>query len=378
MSKKGFSRKGERRRKTAEKTTPTMDPMPIAAEDPAPLDTPPSAPKTIVAREFSAQATKLDVEDNATFDRIARIAPVFVPATDIAPKIAREDDTEWMNKKAKIQNHRWLWIGVGSFLLFMIAMIVLFQFVSKNHTGSTNPLATLEVISEEYDPLSPLYIFQQDPGKAQQQCIEILRRYAAAKTLEEAQLLVRRSPEINASMKSSWKPWPIPPLLDDGTCQGSFDETSGRAYFILSGLLKNDQKFTAYFVSQGNQLVLDWEATTGRSDMSLTDFLKHPPEQAATMRLVLTPSPYYMPELGENEYESYRLQDIQNDTYAWGYVARNSPAHQLIQSMLQSGSVLLEQLPESQATVKLQKMNDPIRKNQFFITDVLHKGWVMP
>jgi hypothetical protein len=45
---------------------------------------------------------------------------------------------------------------------------------------------------------------------------------------------------------------------------------------------------------------------------------------------------------------------------------------------LQSGSVLLEQLPEAKATVKLQKINQLNRENQFFITDVLHKGWVMP
>jgi hypothetical protein len=380
MAKKGFSRKGERRRKTAAETQPKLTAAPIneTPEDQLKSTNTKDKPSGIITREFSAQATKLDIQESGIFDHMTRIAPVFVPASDIPPAPLEDAEPDWIDKKATHANHRWLWTGIGAFLLFMIAMIVLFYFVSQLPTNSTNSLATFEVISEEYDPQSPLYIFQQDPSKGQQQCLDILRRYAAAKTLEEAQPLIRTSPEINSLLKSSWQPWPIPPVLDNGTYMGSFDETSGRAYFIINGSLENNEKFTAYFVSQGNRLVLDWEATTGRCDMPLADFIKHPPEQPITMRLLLAPSPYYLPSLSEKDYESYRIIDIHNNCYAWGYVTRNSPAHQRIQAILQSGAALLEQLPEAQATVKLGRINDLNRENQFFITDMLHKGWVMP
>jgi hypothetical protein len=378
MSKKGFSRKGERRRKTTVEALSGSTNVPTAAEQTTTSNSTAGKASAVITREISVQATKLDIEVSGVFDRMTRIAPVFVPASEMQTSTSDDTEPAWISEKTTNSNHRWLWTGVGAFLLFMIAMIALFHFVSQRPFGSTNALATLEVISEEYDPQSPLFIFQQNPGKAQEQCLDILRRYASAKTIEEAQPLVRSSPEIKSLLQSSWQPWPIPPILDDNTCVGSFDETSGRAYFILEGSFADGKKFTTYFVSQGNSLVLDWEATTGHCDMALSEFLKHPPATPVKMRLALTPSPYYMPSLSEKDYESYRLQDIQNDTYAWGYVARNSPAHQHIQSILQSGSVLLEQLPEAKATVKLQKINQLNRENQFFITDVLHKGWVMP
>lgn len=311
-------------------------------------------------------------------DKITRIEPVFAPASDVTPVPVRDSEPLWTSSPSGSANHRWLWKGVGAFLLFMIAMIALFYFVSQQQTGSTNTLATLEVISQEYDPQSPLYIFQQDPGKAQEECLSVLRRYSTATTLQDVLPLVRTSSEIKAALATSWKPWPSAPILDDGTCDATFDETSGRAYFMIHGSLQNGKPFTAYFVSQGNKLVLDWEATMGHGEMSLAEILRHAPEKPVTMRLSLTPSPYYMPSLSEKEYESYRIQDITNENYGWAYVVRDSPAHQQIQVMLQSGAILLEQLNESTATVKIQKIKDHNRENQFFITDMLHKGWVMP
>ena len=372
MSKKGFSRKGERRRKTVAEAVPDSAndfPHTLIASNKS---------SSLIPREFNDQATKLVIEDVAVIDRMKRIAPDFMPTSD-ASSVSRKDvEPAWIEKKASGQNYRWLWIGVGIFLLFMIAMIVLFHFASLLPTNTTNTLSTIEVISEEYDPQSPLYIFQENPGKAQQQCLDILSRYAAAKTLTEALPLLRTSPAIKAVLQKSWQTWQSPPVLDDGTCLGSFDEISGRAYFFITGSFTDGRNFTAYFVSQGNQLVLDWEATTGHSEITLSELLKHPPEQPVMMRVTLAPSPYYIPSLRENDYESYRILDIHNELYAWGYVARNSPAHQHIQSMLLSGSVLLDQLPEAQAIVKMQKIKGLNRENQFFITDVLHKGWVMP
>ena len=129
---------------------------------------------------------------------------------------------------------------------------------------------------------------------------------------------------------------------------------------------------------QNNRFVVDWEATSQLGDTSLSTLSQFPTEAEITLRITLSASPYYLPTLSEKDYESYKITSAEDETILWGYVPRNSPTHQQLTELLRSDAFLVESVPAARAIIKLKRIDSTAGKNRFFITEMLHKDWVMP
>ena len=94
--------------------------------------------------------------------------------------------------------------------------------------------------------------------------------------------------------------------------------------------------------------------------------------------MLLSPSDFYLPTFPESEYESYNIHCPMDDTIVWGFVKRDTLDHKRINELLQKDSFLLEAMTEVRITLRLLKTKDASPQNCFFITEMLHKDWVMP
>jgi hypothetical protein len=155
-------------------------------------------------------------------------------------------------------------------------------------------------------------------------------------------------------------------------------EVQGRDFLTISGLCENGRPFLAFFVEVDQRIVIDWEASMGVGEAKIDTLTQHPTEHPITMRAVLSPSPYYLPSFPETDYESYQLSFAGSDSVIWGYAPRGSLAHQQINALLIQQNELLEDVSEARVTLRLRKTPGPSSQYRFFITEVLHKDWVMP
>lgn len=358
MTKKGASRKGQRRLRA------------IAAagargEKDIPLSRPPEH-----------EPIKLDPVTTGFIKTIARIEAR--PGTMEEMRLPKNDELVWGRQHAR-RDYRWVWFFSVLAIGLLFSAIAMVNRRSGQDRGTSPSQPSVAVLSDDLDEQLPLFPFLQNPYQMRLDAIQILRQVAAATKAEQILPFIRQTPETKALLAKHWKPWPSPPLLDDpDQLQSEIDETSGTAFLWLQGTQEDGSEFLAFFVKERDTLRLDWEATMELGEARLSTLAKEPTTHPVAMRVILSPSPYYLPTLPESDYESYKITCLSEETIVWGYVRRGTPEHQQINDLLQHDSVLLEAVPAARARVTLRRTDDVNSQNRFFITEMLHKDWVMP
>lgn len=362
MIRKGSSRKGQRRRRA----------VASASQDEGDHDFPLSSLEIPV---------KLDLSSAVAAKEIARIeAPATVEFSGLKRWHAG-DEGSWGHEQPTIE-HRRVWWSFAAAILVMFAAIAWVNQRQPSGDGINRSMHHRMIIVQENSEQSQgseLLSLLQNPYQKQQQAQALFRKFAAAKNRTEVLPLIRKSDHTDAMLEKNWKPWSSPPILDPThQLQFDFDETDGRAFLTMSGKNADGSPFLAFFVVDGSDLKLDWEATMELGEARLSSLARFPTENPVSVRVLLAPSAYYLPSLPENEYESYQLTCLQDETVVWGYVRRDSPEHQQIRELLRQDVELMDQAQEVRATIRLRKTKDLSSQNRFFITEMLHKDWVMP
>jgi hypothetical protein len=358
MIKKGASRKGQRRRQA------------IAAagardEEEIPQQRPPED-----------EPIKLDPVTVGLVKTIARIEAK--PGAREEMRLSKHDELSWGRQRAR-RDYRWVLLFSFLAIGLLFSAIAMVNRRSGQNTGTSPALPGIVLLSDDLDEHSPLFAFQQNPYQMRLDAIKILRQVAAATKAEQILPFIRQTPDTQALLTKHWKPWASPPLLDDpDQLLSDIDETSGTAFLWLQGTHQDGSDFLAFFVKEGDALRLDWEATMELGEARLSTLAKLPTTHPISLRVILAPSPYYLPTLPESDYESYKITSLNEETIVWGYVRRGTPEHQQINDLLQHDSLLLDAVSSVRARVKLRRTDDVNSQNRFFITEMLHKDWVMP
>lgn len=378
MIKKGSSRKGDRRRKSTsadEAPRPeTMTPAPLA-----------SRPRTLAIQEIQAEAIKLEVDVDGVALEFTRAEIVETVAEQdeqavapLSPQELLDSERNWGAQETDARHYTFLGKALAGTVLLLFLCIGLYNLFSANSTGTTEKEYRMEVVDDGFDPNSPLYRFQHEPIKVNQECLAVLRAVTTATAAKDIMPYIRKQEGIEKLLAKYWKPWESPPREATAEYIYSYDEVDGRAFYSIEGLRQDNTPFALFFVIQDDKMVMDWAASMGIGDARLSTLVENPTENPLMLRVIVEPSPYYLSDFPEDQYESYKITQPGDEAIVWGYVERNSQAHFSLCSALQVGSVLLEPLPQVAVTLKLKRPPHSLVKNRFFITEMLHKGWVMP
>lgn len=208
----------------------------------------------------------------------------------------------------------------------------------------------------------------------------LLRRYAAAKSPAEILPLVRKAAVVGPKLNAKWKPW------GEGEMFASADKLetiveyrTDWPSFMVRGKKSNLDPFEFHFVREAGVLKIDWEASEGMGDCSISDLKSGTPVDNAVVRAKVIPSNFYTPVFPESGFRSYQLSDSSRYEFVWAFAPIGSPEAEFLSNALNEDSSILRD-EDSKVVPLTLKLSGPKAAGVkiFLITGILQKGWVTP
>lgn len=181
--------------------------------------------------------------------------------------------------------------------------------------------------------------------------------------------------EYSAALMADWRKrvGPVSPIKEDGIVAMSAAVLEGNAYLVVSGLRNDYSKYLAYFVEKEGELVIDWRATVGFSEVLPNEVADMPTDKSLLMRAIALPSSFYTLAYPESDYACYLLSHIDREEYAWGYVRRDSVVHDQLDGALKAP---LTRPADNRVTLTVRKGRGDGLPNQLVIDEVVGADWL--
>lgn len=201
----------------------------------------------------------------------------------------------------------------------------------------------------------------------------------------------------------------ISPRLDEADDQSwMIDHTEDTAFLALDGRDADFMPFRAYFTREGEQLKLDWQATTARSEVSLQTMKKTLKEQQDRIsRLThdarekqadsppVLPAPlytepvmvrcmmrrideFYAGPYNDREHSAFMLLSADKAHYVWAYTARDSPLDLELRRLLDHGRFVVSLKKDMRVTVRIRRNQKDALPSQLELVEIVHPEWVTP
>lgn len=218
--------------------------------------------------------------------------------------------------------------------------------------------------------------FVENSGQLIAEAEQVLARYAAATSVEQALRRVRDPERVKERMRELWQPWGGA-LRAAGEEARGYVETAARPVVCLAGRRGDFSPFLVQFVREEGRLLLDWEASHGIGEVQVDELAADGVAEDRLVRAVIRPDNFFTRDFPEEKFRSYQLLDASGEHRVWGYAALDSEVAALLAAEFNEGSVLLSQGGDTRVTVRL---SGPVAGGAkcFVITEMLHKGWVSP
>lgn len=295
--------------------------------------------------------------------------------SEVGPAAPLSESRSAKKRRDRLQRAT-LWMAVG---VCGIAIIAVGGVMASRQAAPGKKAAVEESAPEPVDTAAvEREQFVADAGKLIEEAEDASRRFAGAKSPEEALPLLRDADRVKQTFFRKWKAWGAEPAFADSQpLESDIDTASPRPSIVVSGLKGDFSPFRAVFVREGGKVLLDWEATAGAGDLDITDLKAGTEAKGAVLRAVVSTATFFTPDFAETQYSSYRLTDESGQNFAWAYAEIGSPAGKALDLELNKGSFLMH---ENSSIAFTLKVSGPVRpgSNHYLITEMLHKGWVSP
>jgi hypothetical protein len=341
----------------------------------------------LVRRDASQDAHQhLEVQEfNSTVVRLEQLSPAppkvarqtkFIERGTRAPasQNPRGEGKDW----GRTQRQSVLWIlkvGAGVIALVIAAMMMLPSINRANAAREVPAERSFKVIEKDViegiDALNRM--FEKQP-----EAELIFRAYGRAAVVDEVLPLVRDGQGLDEILRREWKPAGIPENVSPPKGFSWHVVRSGSHYCgILEGTLPDFTKFSAYFVNQGDRLLMDWKATNGYGTATFEDMSKGTGD-TREIRGTLIPSNFHTSTWPEADYFSYQLVSPSGASAIWCYASRKAPSAGQIARHFQSGEILHEPPGPKKVTLRLEPGPTGQLPNQWLIAELLHTDWTAP
>ncbi len=268
----------------------------------------------------------------------------------------------------------------GVVLVSLCLALVLALNVWRRNSGASSALdyRGLEM-DPKADPLDARFtMFMESPAGIQNEAIQVLAGYGAARTPEDAVPWLRAG-DAAELRRCQWQPWTSRPRVDQPEMlQFAFMDGFEPPFMVAWGIREDFSPFCAYFVRQSGKLRLDWEATEGRCDVPIAMLPEATDVKQALVRCELEIRAFHTRAFPEERYRSYVLNSANHLDWVWGYTTRDSKDDQTLRELLNDTSTILEPKQRERVTLRVTAPAERDQPNQFLITDVLHNEWLAP
>ena len=179
---------------------------------------------------------------------------------------------------------------------------------------------------------------------------------------------------VNTSIDMAWL---LPTVIPEGD-----SEENARGFLALNLTRENQDEAAAFFVNEGGQFLLDWDATTGWCEVPWADVRSTRPQSAKIMRARITKKPSYDAIDGGVEQSGYLLSNDDGGQFIFAFIPLDSEENKkhdkTLRDLLNYGQLTTVVKGNVRVTVKVRYGDGSGGGSRFEIVDYLHKGWVRP
>jgi hypothetical protein len=320
---------------------------------------------------------------------------------DVAEQVRRlkkkkEDDRPlddvWGTKK---RSTTWLWIVLVGVISAVIAVVVGLTVWTNEEDDEGGPVAGWvgpEITPQPLEDDALTWFYEDSVGVLAdaKRTIEMVNR---GEEQEEIERKLRDSP-FRGEYAVDLDDWGSP-LLTNSLSGFTWDtrvvyssEATGskeRGYLSLAGKRQNGNPFEIFFMQdQEDQLVLDWDASMGWSEMSVKELAEAKPRNEIFLRCKVSKEPGYDQSFGQDDYSGYVLTGETAEDFIFAYVNLDKPGGKAIDRdfrlLLNYGSFVTNDPPlkDQKVTVRVKFDTEIGAGGQFEIVEYLNDGWVTP
>ncbi|MEM1082755.1 MAG: hypothetical protein AAGI48_01425 [Verrucomicrobiota bacterium] len=263
-------------------------------------------------------------------------------------------------------------------ILLSVAGVAVVMTLDQGNNGDETFLENLRVVDgEEIDPeIAELGLSQSELDDLMARVRVLVTNYTQANSFSEVVPLVRNGEDLESLLNERWKPLQL--ALDgwDGL-KGSADRIAGRVVVSLAGRDREAEPFALLIVEEGEELLVDWEASFGMGEVLFEDLSGVPIGSTVKLRAMVEGSNFHPLEFPDDRYRCYRLRDREDVHPIFGYVEIGSDEHQKLTELVNDGSMLIKSEENIPVILKVKNTGQG-SSGQFKITRVIQKGWVEP
>ncbi len=294
-------------------------------------------------------------------------------------------DEVWGTKK---RSTSWLWVSLCGIILPLLVVGFALKFFNEAKTPDiVEDDLEVTVTTRETNIDGPSAWFDTDSMTYLTKARQILNLLNQAETPEEIRAYIRPStnPEKNPIQAQYWPSPFLANNINTITWQmvnipvsQNANDNPDRGILKINGRRQDQSKFSAYFVKEGHEFLLDWDATTSWSEMSIKDLRKARPTEPTEIRCVIAKKAIFDRRFRNIDHSGFILAEPETGDFIFAYVPLADEAREEIdkqlKDVLQYGRFVMALKRDEPVVIKVKAVNN----DRFEIVSFKHQGWVNP
>ena len=362
--------------------------------------------------------------DDAEFeDEVVRLEQGVIPRGErVKVAQAKFEKLEERQDEAEKQEDQW---GGGSIIgwrsiviggVFVVLLVVILVVMRGSVGGQGAEVMESPIVENlrSVDPYegNPEQWFRHLASSIEPETLRVMKGYMEAPD-DQARSQWVRYPKLFLRKKAQMS-IAVNPLLEQKRGQSwDINHTDDTAYLIFQGMDKDYLPFRAYFTQDGEQLKLDWMATTAWSDVSLQAIRAEaqsrggavnaaqlvsgvvgdselspqsksalPPEiytgSMMVRCLIRKKNDFYAGPYNDRDHSAYMLISADKMHEMWGYTAKGGELDLKLKRVLDHGSFVVALKKNVRVMLKVRMAKKGALPSQLELVELLNTEWVTP
>lgn len=332
---------------------------------------PKDSPQRLEVQEISGTVVRLDQQVPAPQKVPRQLTFHERPARDASSKKSPDESLQWGIARRR-PTHWLLGAGAAVATIVVLAMMLLPAINAPNAPRAAPDAAPfVEEKIEGIEAMNRLLAKQPE-------ALQIFRPYATATRINEILPLLRDGDALKATLQAHWRPLEISKAWEPAADSvWTVLDVPRHPCGMLQGTFPDHSTFTAFFTNDGNQLQLDWKATTAFGTATFGQLASNQGDPAE-IRGEISCAEYYSDIFPEVDYQSYRLIAPDGATSIWCYARRGGAADESIAPLLHRDETGGDLPRTRRISLRLERGPTGALPNQWSIREMLHIDWVTP
>lgn len=292
-----------------------------------------------------------------------------------------EGEESWGSTEKRKKGSPWmLWAILG--LTIPVVLVGLMLLTNKPARRTINDTKATGL---NFDVLSgtgkaePQDWFVENSGEAFSKGLELLEAVSKESlTLEEIIPLMRNEQQAARLLAAKNNGnWPAFDTSEPTSLIWNYGSSGGAGFMTMSGQRGDFRDFRAYFVRDEGKVFFDFDATEGRSDISIVDLPKDDLVGSILLRCWVAKEPHFDARSDEKLFSWYQILAPNEVDFVWAYCKTGDPLDELLREKLNYGRLIGERKAQFRATIKVGNARG-FRDDEFLFEEFLAEEWVLP